>query len=315
MLRLVTLVVALLGSVPFLFGPAVDDHRASEVPPAPDPGKRAVLNLPDGSAWVAAPYRAIGDVEVFGWATFPPQDDGARFSESVLLTIVEQREDGGVGFGGGGGVSSRLVEVNANGKRLVCCDNPIPYEQDPGESEFQTWLADGETLWVVFIGANVDASVPFDLSIGHRGGDLQPLLAREGTDVRALDLVDEANARGLNVGFGGQTLVGAPADVEETFRAARNGFASFSYYLSDRAPSSVRLVTDGEPIVERSGPGLSGMAYQLGGARFDVTYTPPPPAAPRLPGQQADWPYVSILFADLDVPGRTFDHYEWDNEG
>lgn len=300
MLRFLVLAIALASPAPFLFS-----SDAEHFPPASerDASLRAVLRLPASSAWVAAPFTAIGDTFVSVWTTEPPTLGGARNSAGFVLALVEGVPDA-VSLGGGGGVRSHLAEANAGAARVVCCDDPLSGSGEPEEGQFERHLRAGETLWVAFVGANVDDEVPFEIALAARGGALAPGAAREGTDVRLVDLVDASFAAGLSVRFGARTLAGWTAPVSEHHEAHANGLAILSYHVSESASLDASFSVDGRRLLDVTGARHeSALAYALGARSADVRFQAYDGGTADALRPMPGWPVASLLFADLDVPG------------
>lgn len=283
MLRLLALLVALLA-------PSVAPSA-----PEPAPGWTALdATLPASNSWFAYALTAQEDLLMDMRSTEPGTPGGALAATLLLLTFPDRDESAAAG--GGFGWGPPIAQLNLNGARVACCETPTLTEPPmrSGSEIEGIWLAAGETMWITYVAANAEPRFPPTLEV-RADGAYTIGERREGTDVRALDLADEAYRNGRNVRALGRTLVGASADAQATLAPARNALVVVDHMAEPG--SSMRLTVDaaGERLLDREA------ATSRGGFALALAPAPVTLLAEEVEGDGA---VALALLADIDVPGR-----------
>lgn len=284
MLRLLALLVSLLAPV---------------VAPSSEPssvGGWTMLDvaMPAANAWVAYPVTAHADLLLDARVVDPGSAPGAHLA-SMFLTPIEGR-DGLPGSGGGFGWSAQHAQANFDGHRVACCALPasLPVEMPRGTSEVDDLqLAAGETVWLALVVANADVAQPGSMGV-RADGPFTVGERREGTDVRFVDLADEAYRGGQSVRLQGRALVGAPTHARADMAPETNGLA-FAWVLAEGG-SSLRFTLDaaGERLAERSVVREQAIHLAMG----------PQPVLSLAEDVRGDDVHAFLLLADVDLPGR-----------
>ncbi|MFA5862882.1 MAG: hypothetical protein WDA16_14415 [Candidatus Thermoplasmatota archaeon] len=312
MLRLLLMVVALLAAPISYLGlsePASPRSEPVSVNTTAPGGTPLVLDasaMPGSTGWFLIPVTSdkAGHVEM---ETKVKSTSNAAIPAFALLVAFPD-EPARV-QGGGSGWASRPAEVNANGTRIVCCDQlPVSGSSGSGGGTSHTsgFLAPGQTLWVGIAGVHWDDGSKLRITITPQTGvTLAAGKAHAGTNVALVDLVDLAQGAGRNVRFGGQTLIGSAGEGSLSWDA--KGTSLIHLMASAQGDSSARLsvtLPNGTPLngvwLHDGYVGLS--AFKEGPIKMTLTELYQRAQFVTTAGNEPTYIGATALLADIDVP-------------
>ncbi len=195
---------------------------------------------------------------------------------------------------------SSQAKVSAAGARIGCCD--AVSGRGFTSVTIQDRVTPATPLYVAFgvVGWNGDATAT--ITVTAAAGSLTLVAVSTGTDVRAIDLVDESKRDGVHAALPGRAETGVFGDVGKTWQVP-TGLVGASYDFPAGASGHLEVrLPDGSGIIRNVAGGNYGSLYgavDAGLLRLTLE------DASRTVGQSPARFAANVVFLDAVMPGHT----------
>lgn len=216
--------------------------------------------------------------------------------------------------------ASSEVAVSHGGQSISCCPGVDRSGSEPPASPGEmggrgtgTTIEAGETLYLGFAAYEWGPSDQLLLRVASSSPSISVGEVAQGTNVRVVDLFQEAYREGTSLQAHGSPAVGEAGSASVTSKTAQGGFLATSWDLRGEGDAEIAVQAPGGiQLSPQAQDEVADLAGATGPGTFNATirdaHRPGPDAGTLADGTQPD-AVAMVLFADVEFPpGEIYGH-------